>query len=136
MRHAVLVSVPALGASGGPEPLKADMPTAEEAAPMPTATPPVAAALPGPDRRVAAWISCAVVTHSVSLSRISAVLINDDGGNTDLPLLPPDANAAPGVSTYTDGMISFYKSGGGETATIVRFVRGRTALQDCSIDVN
>lgn len=136
MRHAVFASDPVLGACGGPEPLKADMPTAEEAAPMPTATPPVAAALPGPDRRVAAWISCAVVTHSASLSRIISVLINDDGGNTDLPLLPPDANAAPGVSTYTDGRISFYKSGGGETATIVRSARGPVALQDCSIAVN
>jgi hypothetical protein len=74
-------------------------------------------------------------TFHVTFENQRAVLINDDGCNMELLLLPPDANAAPGVSTYTDGKISFYTSGGGDTPTVVRFARGHTALQDCSIAV-
>lgn len=137
MRHAIFASVLLLAACGGPEPLKADVPTAEEGAPKPTATPPDAAALPTPDTRVAAMnMVCGGDSFRVAFEDQRAVMINDDGSNTDLPLLPPDANAAPGVSTYTDGKISFYKSGGGDTPTVVRFARGRMAPQDCAIAVN
>lgn len=133
----LLVSGFALAACGGPEPLKADVPTEQAAAPKPTATPADAAALPTPDTRVAAMnMVCGGDTFRVAFEDQRAVMINDDGSNTDLPLLPPDANAAPGVSTYTDGKISFYKSGGRDTPTVVRFARGRMAPQDCAIAVN
>lgn len=137
MRCILLASALVLAACGGPEPLKADVPTAEEAAPKPTATPPDVAALPTPETRVAAMnMVCGGDTFRVAFEDQRAVVVNDDGSNTELPLLPPDANAAPGVATYTDGKLSFYKSGGRDTQTVVRFARGRMAPQDCAIAVN
>ncbi len=134
---ALLVSGLALTACGGPAPLKPDVPTEQAGEPKPTATPPRAAPLPAPDTRVAAMnMVCGGDTFRVAFEDQRAVLVNDDGSNTELPLLPPDANAAPGVSIYTNGKISFYKSGGGDTQTVVRFARGKMAPQDCAIAVN
>ncbi len=65
-----------------------------------------------------------------------AFLINDDGGDTDLPLLPQEASAAPGVATYTNGKITFARSGGGDHPIVIRFARGRMAFQDCAVAQN
>ena len=137
MRHAILALVLVLAACGGPEPLKADAPSAQEAGPKPTATPPDPAALPAGDVRVGVInLMCGGDSFRVAFEDQRAVLVSDDGGTTELRLLPPAAGAAPGVATFTDGRVSFYKSGGGETPTIVRFARGRMAAQDCAIAQN
>ena len=104
-----------------------------EAAPDPTALPtPAAEMVP-----VAAMnLLCGGTSFRVSFQEAQAEVINDDGTTTNLPLLAPDANAAPGVSTFTDGKMTFAKSGGGDTATVIRFARGRMAFQDCAIAQN
>lgn len=103
-----------------------------EAAPDPTALPTPAQA----GNPAAMNLMCGGTSFRVSFQETQADVINDDGTTTNLPLLAPDANAAPGVSTYTDGKMTFAKSGGGDTATVIRFARGRMAFQDCAIAQN
>jgi hypothetical protein len=110
----------------------ADTTAASEPAPMPAE-----AATPAPDARVAAMnLMCGGESFRVAFLDTQATLVNADGSNTDLPLLAPDANAAPGVSTYTNGTMTFARSGGGDTPTVIRFARGRMAFQDCAIAQN
>lgn len=117
------------------------------AAPSET-TPPVeppAAAAPDPtrletpaqaDASGAMNLMCGGNPIKVAFEETKAVVTNDDGTTTDLPAGPADANTEPGVTVYTDGKMSFAKSGGGDTPTVVRFARGRMAWQDCAIAVN
>lgn len=110
----------------------AETPAASE----PTAAPAEAAA-PAPDARIGTMnLMCGGESFRVAFLETNATMVNADGSNTDLPLLPPDANAEPGVSTYTNGMLTFAKSGGGDTPTVIRFARGRMAFQDCAIAQN
>ncbi len=107
-------------------------PTAPAAAPDPTAlTTPAQAGNPA-----AMNLLCGGAAFRVAFEDARAVVYNDDGTQTELALLPASANAEPGVSTFTDAKMTFAKSGGGDTPTIIRFARGRMALQDCSIAVN
>ena len=105
----------------------------ETAAPDPTALPLPAA---GPSGVAAMNMLCGGATFRVAFVDTHAEVINDDGTITNLPALAPDANAAPGVTTYTDGKMTFAKSGGGDTATVIRFARGRMAFEDCAIAQN
>lgn len=91
---------------------------------------------PGPSGVAAMNLLCGGATFRVAFVDTHAEVINDDGTTTNLPTLAPDANAAPGVTTYTDGKMTFAKSGGGDTPTVIRFARGRMAFQDCAIAVN
>jgi hypothetical protein len=117
---------------------KEETPPAEPAAPASPAEPsPAPAAAPAPDTRVAAMqLSCGGESFRVAFEDARAVVVNADGSNTDLPLLPPTPSSEPGVSTYTNGAMTFAKSGGGDTPTVVRFARGRMAFQYCAIAQN
>lgn len=105
----------------------------EAAAPDPTALPLPAT---GPSGAAAMNLLCGGATFRVAFVDTHAEVINDDGTTTNLPALAPDANATPGVTTYTDGKMTFAKSGGGDTPTMIRFARGRMAFQDCAIAAN
>jgi hypothetical protein len=108
-------------------------PAPEAAAPDPTALPTPAAE----GGRVGAMnLLCGGATFRVAFEDARAVVVNDDGSNNELALLPAGANAAPGVSTYTDGKMTFAKSGGGDTPTVIRFARGKMAFEDCNIAQN
>jgi hypothetical protein len=97
----------------------------------------IVAPQPEPGMRVAAMqLSCGGESFRVAFEDERAVMINEDGSNTELALLPPSDTAEPGVSTYTNGMLTFAKSGGGDTPTVIRFARGRMAFVDCAIAVN
>jgi hypothetical protein len=114
------------------EPSAAEPPatTAAEPIPQPAAEP----APSTPDTRIAAMnLSCGGETFRVAFEDARAVVINADGSNTDLAKLAPDANSAPGVDTFTNGMMTFTKQGGRDTPTVVKFARGRMAFQDCAI---
>ena len=105
MRCILLASALVLAACGGPEPLKADVPTAEEAAPKPTATPPDVAALPTPETRVAAMnMVCGGDTFRVAFEDQRAVVVNDDGSLTPITA---DAPARPGQTIVFDQALSF-----------------------------
>ena len=107
-------------------------PTPPAAAPDPTAlTTPAQAGNPA-----AMNLLCGGAAFRVAFEEARAVVYNDDGTQTELALLPADANSEPGVSTFTDAKMTFAKSGGGDTPTLIRFARGRMALQDCSIAAN
>lgn len=116
----------------------ADVPAAPAADTTAASEPaPAEAATPAPDARVAAMnLMCGGESFRVAFLETSATVVNADGSNTDLPRLAPDANAAPGVSTYTNGTLTFARSGGGDTPTVIRFARGRMAFQDCAIAQN
>ena len=74
----------------------------------------------------------ALVPQHGTLLKVSA-----DGATTiELPKLEPSATSAPGVTTYTDGKQTFARSGGGDTATVIRYAVGRMAFQDCAIAQN
>lgn len=105
----------------------------EAAAPDLTALPLPAT---GPSGVAAVNLLCGGATFRVAFVDDHAEVMNDDGTTTNLPMLAPDANAAPGVTTYTDGKMTFAKSGGGDTQTVIRFARGRMAFQDCAIAQN
>lgn len=107
-------------------------PTPPAVAPDPTAlTTPAQAGNP-----VAMNLLCGGATFRVAFEEARAVVYNDDGTQTELPALAPDANTEPGVSIFTDAKMTFAKSGGGDTPTLIRFARGRMAFQDCNIAVN
>jgi hypothetical protein len=130
-----------LAACGGGEPTPntttetvTSAPTLPESAPDPTALPPPAT--PQADRIGAMMLSCGGEQFRVAFTDAGATQINDDGSNTDLPLLAAGPDTEPGVSVYSDGRISFAKKGGGDTATEIRFARGRMAWVDCAIAQN
>lgn len=134
-RIALAASVFLLSACGNSEPSAPATPTSE---PAPTPTEPApAAAAPTPDTRIGTMqLSCGGQNIRVAFEETRAVLVNEDGSNTDLSLLPPTPASEPGVSTYTNGAMTLAKSGGGDTPTVIRFARGRMAFQDCTIAQN
>lgn len=122
----------ARSASASSEEVAPVEPTSPAAAPDQTAlTTPAQAGNPA-----AMNLLCGGAAFRVAFEETRAVVYSDDGTQTELPMLVPDANTEPGVSIFTDAKMTFAKSGGGDTPTIVRFARGRMALQDCSIAVN
>jgi hypothetical protein len=116
----------------------------KEEPPAETPPPPAAgtepappAAAPTPDTRVAAMnLMCSGEPFRVAFEDARAVVLNADGSNTELSKLEPSATSEPGVTTYTNGPMTFTKSGGGDTPTLIRFARGRMAFQDCAIAQN
>lgn len=134
-RLAFAASVLALAACAPKEEAPAEQPpapAATEPTPAPAAEP-----APAPDTRVAAMnMMCGGEPFRVAFEDARAVVLNADGSNTDLPKLEPSATSEPGVTTYTNGTMTFAKSGGGDTPTVIRFARGRMAPQDCAIAQN
>jgi hypothetical protein len=53
-----------------------------------------------------------------------------------LPRLEPQPGAPAHVATYTNGVLTFTREGGGDTPMVIKFARGRMAFQDCSIAQN
>ena len=96
-----------------------------------------APATPAPEQRVGTMnLSCGGETFRVAFEDTRAVVVNADGSNTELPKLPPDANAAPGVAVYSDGKTMFTKQGGGDAPTAIKYAKARMAPQDCAIAQN
>lgn len=89
-----------------------------------------------PSRVAAMQLSCGGQSFRVAFEETRAVVIGEDGSNTELKLLEAGPTSEPGVAVYTNGMMTFAKSGGRDTATVVRFARGRMAFQDCAIAQN
>jgi streptogramin lyase len=137
MKRLVLAaSVLVLAACAPKEEAPAENPPAPAAATEPAPSPAVEPA-PAPDTRVAAMnLICGGDPFRVAFEDTRAVVLNADGSNTDLPKLEPSATSEPGVTTYTNGTMTFAKSGGGDTSTVIRFARGRMAFQDCAIAQN
>ncbi len=130
-------SIAFLAACGGGEPAPDAVtppPALPESAPDPTTLPPLEP--PQADRIGAMMLSCGGEQFRVAFTDAGATQVNDDGSNTDLPLLPAGPDTETGVSVYSDGRISFAKKGGGDTATEIRFARGRMAWQGCAIAQN
>ncbi|HVY88568.1 MAG TPA: hypothetical protein VG942_06845, partial [Hyphomonadaceae bacterium] len=61
-----------------------------------------------------------------------AVLVNDDGSNTELAKLPPDANSTPGVDVFTNGKMTVTHRIANDGSQVVKLARGKMALQDCA----
>ncbi len=90
-----------------------------------------------PGMRVAPMqLSCGGESFRVAFEDARAVIVNEDGSNTELAALTPSPDSEPGVTTFTNGMLTFAKSGGQDTPAEIRFARGRMAFQDCAIAVN
>lgn len=89
-----------------------------------------------PSRVAPMQLSCGGQSFRVAFEETRAVLVEEDGQNTELPVLAASPTSEPGVTVFTNGMVSFSKQGGGDTPTVVRFARGRMAWQDCAIAVN
>jgi hypothetical protein len=133
-RLALAVSVLVLAACAPKEEAPAATPPAPVAATEPA---PLAEPTPAPDTRVAAMnLMCSGEPFRVAFEDARAVVLNADGSNTELPKLEPSATSEPGVTTYTNGPLTFVRSGGGDTSTVIRFARGRVAFQDCAIAQN
>jgi hypothetical protein len=81
-------------------------------------------------------LMCGGESFRVAFEDARAVVINADGSNTELAKLPADANAAPGVDSFTDGKMTFTKQGGRDTPTVIKYAKGRMALQDCALAQN
>jgi len=82
-------------------------------------------------------LNCAGETFRVAFLDTHAAIVSADGASTvELPKLEPGPASEPGVDTYTDGMQTFAKSGGGDTPTVIRYAKGRMAFQDCAIAQN
>lgn len=136
-RLALAVSVLVLAACAPKEEAPAATTPAPAASVEPAAPPPAAEPTPAPDTRVAAMnLMCSGEPFRVAFEDTRAVILNADGSNTELPKLEPSATSEPGVTTYTNGPLTFAKSGGGDTPTVIRFARGRMAFQDCAIAQN
>lgn len=132
------ISVLLLAACGGGEPAAPAAPVeptppvdAAPAEPAPPAVPPEGA-------RVGTMnLSCGGETFRVAFLDTHAAIVSADGTETtELPILPVGPTSEPGVTVYSDGMQQFAKSGGGDTATVIRHAKGRMAWQDCAIAVN
>jgi streptogramin lyase len=133
-RLGLVASILVLAACAPKEEPSAKTPPAPAVA---TAPAPAVEPAPAPDTRVAAMnLMCGDQPFRVAFEETRAVVLNADGSNTDLPKLESSATSEPGVMTYTNGTMTFAKSGGGDTPTAVRFARGRMAFQDCAIAVN
>ncbi len=138
MRSLVMISasLALLAACGGETPAAPVEPTPPVATPETAAPDPTALQTPAQADAAGMNLMCGGSPMKVSFQDAKAVVTNDDGTTTDLPVGPADATTEPGVTVYTDGKMSFAKSGGGDTPTVIRFARGRMAWQDCAIAVN
>jgi hypothetical protein len=139
MRSIVMMSasLALLAACGGETPAAPVEPTPPvEPAPVTAAPDPTALETPAQADVRGMSVMCGGSQMKVAFDATKAVVTNDDGTTIDLPAGPADANTEPGVTVYTDGKMSFAKSGGGDTPTVIRFARGRMAWQDCAIAVN
>jgi hypothetical protein len=127
-----------LAACGGGEPAPATPIEPAPAALEPASAPEPAAPTPMPDTRIGAInVMCGQEQFRVAFLETHAAVISADGASSiELPLLAADTNSAPGVVTYTDGKMTFARSGGGDTASVIRFARGRMAFQACAIAQN
>jgi len=133
-RLAFAASILVLAACAPKEEAPAETASAPTAA---TEPPPAAEPTPAPETRIAAMnLMCGGEPFRVAFEDARAVVLNADGSNTELPKLEPSATSEPGVTSYTNGTMTFAKSGGGDTPTVIRFARGRMAFQDCAIAVN
>lgn len=81
-------------------------------------------------------LMCGGETFRIAFEDARAVLVNTDGSNSELARLPADANSAPGVDTFTDGKMTFTRQGGQDSPVLIKFARGRMALQNCAIAQN
>lgn len=126
-----------LAACGGGEPAPTVPGPAVEPAPveMPAETPPAPDVADG---RIGTMnLTCGGESFRVAFLDTHAAIVSADGATTiELPKLEPSATSAPGVTTYTDGKQTFARSGGGDTATVIRYAVGRMAFQDCAIAQN
>lgn len=117
----------------------------EPETPAPTEPTPTEAADPSPDPTTlptpaqaqtpaALSLSCGGESFSVAFMENSATMVNDDGSHTELQMMAAGPDAEPGVATYTDGKISFARSGAGDTPGSIRFARGKMAWEDCVVE--
>lgn len=138
MRSLVMMSasLALLAACGGETPAAPVEPTPPVEPPVTAAPDPTALQTPAQADVRGMSVMCGGSQMKVAFEDTKAVVTNDDGTTTDLPVGPADATTEPGVTVYTDGKMSFAKSGGGDTPTVIRFARGRMAWQDCAIAVN
>lgn len=93
---------------------------------------------PMPEARIGTLnLNCAGETFRVAFLDTHAGVVSADGATTvELPKLAATPTSEPGVAVYTDGRQTFAKSGGGDTATVIRFARARMGFQDCAIAQN
>lgn len=130
----VVVSALLLSACGKTE---APAPTPAQPAPAEPAPPPAEPAASTPDTRIGAIeMTCGGETFRVAFEATRAVVVGPDGSNMDLPLLgdQPGASAPTsslGVKTYTNGVMTFTRETAADSASVVRFARGRMAFQEC-----
>ncbi|OYX48651.1 MAG: hypothetical protein B7Y90_09460 [Alphaproteobacteria bacterium 32-64-14] len=128
-----LATVFCAGACGGeraaPAPEQPDGPPAA-AAPDPTM-------LPTPQQNAAGAFSvaCGGQPYSVAFTDFAATLTYDDGATAELPQQPATADTEPGVTVYSNGQVSFAKSGEG-ASSVIRFARARMPWKDCVIAQN
>lgn len=96
-----------------------------------------APATPAPETRIGTMqLSCGGESFRVAFEDERAVVVNADGGNTELARNIPADMPMSGQRLYTDGKLTFTKEGGGDKPTIIKFARGRMAFQDCAIAQN
>ena len=99
----LVVSVALLAACGGGE----TAPDAETPPPaLPNSAPDLTVLPPEPpeaDRIGATMLSCGGEQFRVAFTDAGATQVNDDGSNTDLPLLPAGPDTEPGVSVTATG---------------------------------
>ncbi len=89
-----------------------------------------------PSRVAPMQLSCAGQSFRVAFEDARAVIVGEDGQNTELPVLAASPASEPGVTVFTNGMLSFSRQGGQDSPTVIRFARGRMAWQDCAIAQN
>ncbi len=132
---ATAMSLVLLAACGGGEPVVSmpeEVAPAVDPAPAPEPTPPLA------DSRIGTMnLMCGGESFRVAFLDTHAAIVSADGASTvELPILPAGPTSEPGVTVYSDGMQQFAESGGGDTATVIRYAKGRMAWQDCAIAQN
>jgi streptogramin lyase len=136
-RLAFAASILVLAACAPKEEAPAETAPAPSAATEPAPASPAVEPTPAPETRIAAMnLMCGGEPFRVAFEDARAVVLNADGSNTELPKLEPSTTSEPGVTSYTNGTMTFAKSGGGDTPTVIRFARGRMAFQDCAIAQN
>ena len=90
---------------------------------------------PPPDSRVKTTnVTCGGESFRLAFESGGLLVIDADGSNTDLRVVPPPPNAEYGI--YTNGAMTFTKQSGRDKPTVIRFARGRMAFQDCAIAQN